>query len=61
MTHSKPLRWQVSDQALANSVVVCNLTVHVAPKHGALIPRNSLSLFICPRNLWNWKHAADAQ
>jgi|HubBroStandDraft_1064217.scaffolds.fasta_scaffold281229_1 hypothetical protein len=50
-------RWQGWALAFANSVVVCILAVHVAPKQWALIPPNVLCLFIYTRNLWNWKHA----
>jgi hypothetical protein len=54
-------RWQGWALAFANSVVVCFLAVHVAPKQWALIPPNVLCLFIYARNLWNWKHAEDPQ
>jgi hypothetical protein len=54
-------RWRGWALAFANSVVVCILAVHVAPKQWALIPPNVLCLFIYARNLWNWKHAEDLQ
>ena len=54
-------RWQGWALAFANSVVVCILAVHVAPKQWALIPPNVLCLFIYARNLWNWKHAEGQQ
>jgi hypothetical protein len=54
-------RWQGWALAFANSVVVCILAVHVAPKQWALIPPNVLCLFIYARNLRTWKHAEDPQ
>ena len=61
MTEVGQKRWQGWALAFANSVVVCILAVHVAPKQWALIPPNVLCLFIYARNLWNWKHAEDPQ
>jgi hypothetical protein len=61
MTEVGQKRWQGWALAFANSVVVCVLAVHVAPKQWALIPPNVLCLFIYARNLWNWKHAEDPQ
>jgi hypothetical protein len=61
MTEIGQKRWQGWALAFANSVVVCILAVHVAPKQWALIPPNVLCLFIYARNLWNWKHAEDPQ
>jgi hypothetical protein len=61
MTEVGQKRWQGWALAFANSVVVCILAVHVAPKQWALIPPNVLCLFIYARNLWNWKHAEDRQ
>jgi hypothetical protein len=61
MTEVGQKRWQGWALAFANSVVVCILAVHVAPKQWALIPPNVLCLFIYARNLWNWKHADDLQ
>jgi hypothetical protein len=61
MTEVGQKRWQGWALAFANSVVVCILAVHVAPKQWALIPPNVLCLFIYARNLWNWKHAEDKQ
>jgi hypothetical protein len=61
MTEVGQKRWQGWALAFANSVVVCILAVHVAPKQWALIPPNVLCLFIYARNLWTWKHAEDPQ
>lgn len=61
MTEVGQKRWQGWALAFANSVVVCILAVHVAPKQWALIPPNVLCLLIYARNLWNWKHAEDPQ
>jgi hypothetical protein len=61
MTEIGQKKWQGWALAFANSVVVCILAVHVAPKQWALIPPNVLCLFIYARNLWNWKHAEDPQ
>lgn len=61
MTEVGRKRWQGWALAFANSVVVCILAVHVAPKQWALIPPNVLCLFIYARNLWNWKHAENPQ
>lgn len=61
MTEVGQKRWQGWALAFANSVVVCILAVHVAPKQWALIPPNVLCLFIYARNLWNWKHEEDLQ
>jgi hypothetical protein len=61
MTEVGRKRWQGWALAFANSVVVCLLTVHVAPKQWALIPLNLLCLFIYARNLWIWKHAEGPQ
>lgn len=61
MTEVGQKRWQGWALAFANSVVVCILAVHVAPKQWALIPPNVLCLFIYGRNLWAWKHADDPQ
>jgi hypothetical protein len=61
MTEVGQKRWQGWALAFANSVVVCILAVHVAPKQWALTPPNVLCLFIYARNLWTWKHAEDPQ
>jgi hypothetical protein len=61
MTAVGQKRWQGWALAFANSVVVCVLAVHVAPKQWALIPPNVLCLFIYARNLWNWKRAEDTR
>jgi len=61
MTAVGQRRWQGWALAFANSVVVCVLAVHVAPKQWALIPPNVLCLFIYARNLWNWRCAEYAQ
>jgi hypothetical protein len=61
MTEVGQKRWQGWALAFANSVVVCILAVHVAPKQWALIPPNVLCLFIYARNLRTWKHAEDPQ
>jgi hypothetical protein len=59
MTQVGQKRWQGWALAFANSIVVCILAVHVAPKQWALIPPNVLCLFIYARNLRNWKRAED--
>lgn len=61
MTEVGRKRWQGWALAFANSVVVCILAVHVAPKQWALIPPNVLCLFLYARNLWTWKYAKDGQ
>lgn len=61
MTQVGQKRWQGWALAFANSIVVCILAVHVAPKQWALIPPNVLCLFIYARNLWIWKRAEDTQ
>lgn len=47
-------RWQGWGLAFLNSVVVCILAVHVAPKQWALIPTNLFCLVIYSRNLVKW-------
>src|SRR6202007_2576967 len=61
MTEIGQKKWQGWALEFSNSVVVCILAVHVAPKQWALIPPNVLCLFIYARNLWSWKHAEDPQ
>jgi hypothetical protein len=61
MTEVGQKRWQGWALAFANSIVVCILALHVAPKQWALIPPNVFCLFIYARNLRKWKHAEDPQ
>ena len=53
-------RWQGWALAFLNSVVVCILAVHVAPKQWALIPTNLFCLIIYSRNLIKW-HCEERQ
>ena len=48
-------KWQGWGLAFLNSVAVCILAVHVAPKQWALIPTNLFCLVIYTRNLINWR------
>lgn len=48
-------RWEEWGLAFMNSVVVCILAVHVAPKQWALIPTNLICLVIYTRNLIKWQ------
>jgi hypothetical protein len=48
-------RWQGWGLAFLNSVAVCVLAVHVAPKQWALIPTNAFCLVIYTRNLIKWR------
>jgi hypothetical protein len=61
MTEVGQKKWKGWALAFANSVVVCILALHVAPKQWALIPPNVLCLFIYARNLWNWRQTEDPQ
>lgn len=51
-------KWQGWGLAFLNSVAVCILAVHVAPKQWALIPPNAFCLIIYTRNLINWRREA---
>ena len=48
-------KWQGWGLAFLNSVAVCILAVHVAPKQWALIPTNVFCLVIYTRNLIKWR------
>lgn len=48
-------KWQGWGLAFLNSVAVCILAVHVAPKQWALIPTNVFCLVIYTRNLIKWQ------
>lgn len=48
-------KWQGWGLAFLNSVTVCVLAVHVAPKQWALIPTNLFCLVIYARNLIMWQ------
>src|SRR5215469_17240026 len=48
-------KWQGWGLAFLNSVAVCILAVHVAPKQWALIPTNVFCLLIYTRNLIKWR------
>ena len=48
-------KWQGWGLAFFNSVAVCILAVHVAPKQWALIPTNVFCLIIYTRNLIKWR------
>jgi hypothetical protein len=48
-------KWQGWGLAFLNSVAVCILAVHVAPKQWALIPTNLFCLVIYTRNLIKWR------
>lgn len=48
-------KWQGWGLAFLNSVTVCILAVHVAPKQWALIPTNLFCLVIYARNLFIWQ------
>lgn len=48
-------KWQGWGLAFLNSVTVCILAVHVAPKQWALIPTNLFCLVIYARNLIKWQ------
>jgi hypothetical protein len=48
-------KWQGWGLAFLNSVAVCILAVHVAPKQWALIPTNVFCLVIYTRNLIRWR------
>ena len=48
-------KWQGWGLAFLNSVAVCILAVHVAPKQWALIPTNVFCLVIYTRNLVKWR------
>jgi len=48
-------KWQGWGIAFLNSVAVCILAVHVAPKQWALIPTNVFCLVIYTRNLIKWR------
>lgn len=48
-------KWQGWGLAFLNSVAVCFLAVHVAPKQWALIPTNVFCLVIYTRNLIKWR------
>jgi hypothetical protein len=52
-------KWQGWGLAFLNSVAVCILAVHVAPKQWALIPPNAFCLLIYTRNLINWRREDD--
>jgi hypothetical protein len=48
-------KWQGWGLAFLNSVAVCILAAHVAPKQWALIPTNVFCLVIYTRNLIKWR------
>jgi hypothetical protein len=48
-------KWQGWALAFLNSVAVCILAVHVAPKQWALIPTNVFCLVIYTHNLIKWR------
>jgi hypothetical protein len=48
-------KWQGWGLAFLNSVAVCILAVHVAPKQWALIPTNMFCLVIYTHNLIKWR------
>jgi hypothetical protein len=48
-------KWQGWGLAFLNSVTVCILALHVAPKQWALIPTNLFCLGIYARNLVKWQ------
>jgi len=48
-------KWQGWGLAFLNSVAVCILAIHVAPKQWALIPTNVFCLVIYARNLIKWR------
>jgi hypothetical protein len=48
-------KWQGWGLAFLNSVAVCILAVHVAPKQWALIPTNVFCLVIYARNMIKWR------
>jgi hypothetical protein len=48
-------KWQGWGLAFLNSVAVCILAVHVAPKQWGLIPTNVFCLVIYTHNLIKWR------